>query len=658
MKKLAFTFIVLTLLFITSCSSNDDNFETLDAKDVFFTYPSKNVRSFTVDDDGSVYSLEENKVTVFDLNGGQVLSYDLDTIGSINRICIGSDMLYFTAMAYDETEILYCYDMKTNEQEELISLVSFSKLKQIVYVNGLIYISGINPDYVNKEYGLWDGDVGSANPYVYDGTVLGAYNISENRFDIVFDQMPNSFAVTPSGKIMLYAYDSEGGYYFAELEPESGNIGDKQYTDIKNITSFTVDNLGGLVLWPSASKTSSFNTLSYISLKNDLGVADVMPHVITFNDGIKFKKGFTFYHNAESKSIERIKNSVYVKDNPKIKMMSAGTYATDIFSAGYQVEFNELEYEEFALTVLSLDKKYDISYMNSRQDFSLNIKNKGSFYPLNDVPNVKEFIDGCFSYIREVATDDNGDIWMIPIDVSIPVIIYQEENCKEAGLDFAGAANVYDMIDLAERARNMDQLLSFFNDNSFIQKSISLYLRNYTTPDTPDFRLLAPALSKFNSNSAYFGDSLAISEYVFNRNPGFLFSTEGTRIHQTLDYIMERNDFKAVSLTGSDYINSAYCTFLCVNPNSDNLNSTLEYISSLCEYMMTINNSYMFTDELKYTDSSYARELYALYENSVIDFNVSNEVFASDFERYLNGKVNLDTLIEESDRKLAIYLNE
>lgn len=657
MKKLTFIIIILLLLF-TSCSSKNDNYEILDAKDVFFSYPAENVRTFTVDADGSVYSLEDKKITVFDLNGEKIASYELDTIGSINRMCMGGDILYFTAMAYDETEILYSYDIRTNEQKELISLDSFSNLKQIAYVNDIIYIMGVNPDYINKEYDLWDGDMGSYLPYVYDGTVLAAYKVAGNNLDIVFDELPNSFAVTPGGKIMLYAYDSEGGCYFAELDPESGSMGDKHYMDIKTVLSFAVDSQGGVFLSPSASKTSFFSTLSYIPLKNSSGVADVMPNVIAYGDGIKYIKGFTFYHNAESGKIERIKNSVYVKDNPKIKMMSAGTYATDIFSAGYNVEFNLLEGEEFALTVLSLDKKYDICYMNSRQDFSSNIRNKGSFYPLNKVPYVKEYIEGCFPYIRDAATDEDGNIWMIPIDVSIPIIIYQEENCKKAGLDFAGAADVYDMIELVAKARNMEHSLSSFNGSSLLRKSISLYLRNHTRLDTPEFKLLASALSTYNSNGASFGDSLAISEFTFNRNPGFLFESQETRIYQTLEYIITRNDLKAVSLTGSDNINSAYCIYLCVNPNSDNLKNTLEYISSLCEYMANTNNLYLFTDRSKYTDSSYASELYALYENSVIDFNVSDEVFASDFNRYLNGEITLDMLIAEGSRKLAIYLNE
>lgn len=658
MKKLVFTIIILLQLFITSCSRNDNYYETLDAKDVFFSYPAQNVRAFTVDEDGMVYSLEENKVTVYGLNGECVASYELETIGSINRLCIGEDTLYFTAMAYSESEILYSYDMSTNEQKELIVLDSFSKIKQIDYLNGDIYISGVNPDYVNKEYDLWNGDIGGTASYVYDGTVLAKYSLTKNQFDIVFDELANSFAVTPDGKIMLYAYDSEGGHYFAKLDPDSVSIEDNYYTEISNIFSFTVDEKGGIFLWPSASNKAFYDTLSYILPHNDSGVTDVMPNVIVYNDSIKYIKGFTFYYNSRSEKIERIKKSVYVKENPKIKMISAGTYATDVFSSGYNVEFNEMEAEEFALTVLSLDTIYDICYMNSRQDFSMNIRNRGSFYPLNDVPYVKEFLDSCFPYIREAATNEDGDIWMIPIDVSIPIIIYQENNCKEAGLDFEDVRDVYGMIDLTEKARDMDQSLSIFNGNTLIQKSISLYLRNHKTLDTSEFRQLAPALYEFNSKGAFFGNNQALAEYTFDRNPDFLFKSGDIRMSQNLEYIIDRSDLKVSPMLGSDNINSAYCVYLCVNPNSNNLESTLEYISALCEYMMSLNNSYMLTDKSKYTDSSYARELYELYENSIIDFSVSDEVFASDFVGYLNGEISLDTLIEEGDRKLSIYLNE
>lgn len=423
MRKLIYTIIILVILLTTSCSSNDDRYETLDAKDVFFTYPADKVRAFAVDEDGSVYALEDKTVTVFDLNGQRISDFELISDSSINYICLGDDVLYFTSKAMDETETLYRYDLKSKQQEELISLDCFSKLKQMAYLNGNIYFSGISPDYINKQYDLWEGDEGSFNPFVYDGTVFAAYKVDEDHLDLVFDETPIGFAVTPEEELMIYAYDNEGGYYFAKLDLKNGGIEDKHYTAINDIMSFAVDSKGGIILWPSASKTSFFNTLSYLSYKDDRVVADVMPNVIALPDGIKYVKGFTFYYNIISNRIERIKNSVYVKDNPKIKIISAGNYTTDAFSAGYQVEFTDLDYEEFAMTVLSLDKNYDICYMNSRQDFSLNIKNKGSFYPLNDVPYVKEFIDSCFPYIKEAATDDNGDIWMIPIDISVPVVI-------------------------------------------------------------------------------------------------------------------------------------------------------------------------------------------------------------------------------------------
>lgn len=659
MKRPHFCLLVLLLIFLSACSKKDKTYETLDAKDVFFTYPAENTRVFTVAEDGSLYCLEDQRVSVYDLNGEKIADYDLNTIGSINLICISDNTLYFTAKTYDETEHLYSYDIEAKEQKELISLDGFSSLKKIACIDGRIYIMGIHTDYMNKDYDLWEGDLGSTLPYVYDGSVLAAYQIKENHLDLVFDQLPNNFAVTPDGKIMLYAYDSEGGYYFGELDPESGAVTDKHYTEVKTVINFTVDEQGGLILFPSASKTSSFNTLSYLPLQSNSGIADIMPQVqVAFTDSIKYRKGFTFYLNSISGKIERIKNSVYVKDNPKIKMISAGNYVTDIFSAGYQVEFSELKNEEFALSVLSLDKNYDLCYMNSRQDFSMNIKNKGSFYPLNDVPFVKEYIESCFPYVKDAATDEEGSIWMLPIDVSIPILAYHEENCKKAGLDFAAVKDVYNMIEQAEKARTMDQSLFAFNGYVLQQKSIALYLRQYTTLNTEEFRKLAPALAKFYSKGVYIGNSLAISEYTNNRNPDFLFSAEDNRVYQTLDYIIGRNDLKVASLTGNSKKNSAYCIYLCVNPNSDNLKTTLEYISALCEYIMTMNNSYLLADPSKYTDSSYARELYAIYENGMVDFSVSHEVFADDFGRYLQGEIDLDTLIEKGNRKLAMYYKE
>jgi len=667
MKKYAI--ILAAIILMTSCVTNKDYYEILDAKDVFLTYTAENVKAFAVDDNGIVFSYEAdlkelNKkiINTYDLNGLKTASYEFDFYGDISKIAVGENVIYFTGFSYTDYNsfTLYSYDIETDDLRELVFLNKFNWIKKIAYLDGMVYLMGIDPDCLNKGYSLGPNDMQDYITYSYDGTVMAAYSIAEDNFEVIFDELPYSFSPAPDNKFILYAYDSDGGNYFAEFDPKSRELGEKFYTEIRTVLNFAVDNNKG-IFTSGASKTASFNALSYFPLTNVSCLTDIMPNV-SIND-IIYRKGFTFYLNfigdTGNGRVERIKNSVYIRNNQKIKMISPGFYITDIFSSGYNIEMNQLNYEEFALTALSNDKKYDVCYINSRQDFSQNIKNKGSFYPLNDVPNVKEFIDSCFPYIKEAATNNNGDIWMLPIDVSIPVIIYNDINSKKEGFDFTSVKDIYDIINIFDKAREKSENLYHFNGFAVLRKSISMYLRNNTSVDTPEFRKLAPALKDFASNRLSAGDSFSISDYcIKNRNEGFLFVSDESRVTQNLPFIVSRTDLNASSLTGTDDVNSAFCIFLCVNPNSDNLKSTLEYISALCEYMLAEKDLFMFTDVSKYSNSEYVLELYRLYENSTIDFNVSDQIFEDDFNKYLNDELTLEKFIFEADRKLTMYYNE
>lgn len=78
------------------------------------------------------------------------------------------------------------------------------------------------------------------------------------------------------------------------------------------------------------------------------------------------------------------------------------------------IESKKLSAEEFSLTVMSQDKNYDVCMINSSQDYSANIKSKGSFYPLNDVPGVAEYLDKCFPYVKEAAYTESGKYGCCP----------------------------------------------------------------------------------------------------------------------------------------------------------------------------------------------------------------------------------------------------
>jgi len=99
-------------------------------------------------------------------------------------------------------------------------------------------------------------------------------------------------------------------------------------------------------------------------------------------------------------------------------------------------------------------------------------------------------------------------------------------------------------------------------------------------------------------------------------------------------------------------------TLLAVNPQSERLEDTLEYISVFCKYMMNKKDSFLLADEAMYTDTPFIREQYELYANGDINFRMDLEVYRGDFDDYICGRKELEETIKEVERKRKIYVGE
>ena len=104
--------------------------------------------------------------------------------------------------------------------------------------------------------------------------------------------------------------------------------------------------------------------------------------------------------------------------------------------------------------------------------------------------------------------------------------------------------------------------------------------------------------------------------------------------------------------------NLGTCYFFAVNPQSDNLETTLTYLSDLCTYLMGVENSFLLADATTYTENAFIQQCYELYQNGSIYFNVDSEVYSGIFTDYLEGTIELEEMIEEAERKLQMYQKE
>ena len=667
-----------------------------DGYDDYFEYPSEAV-CFYVDEECTVYIAGQvdlggqdpqtitdfsklfTLVSAYDLDGNKLAEYKINAANSISHLCAGGGMLFYT-LTYDP-DGFYSFNLSTGEQTKLDVLTNIftmpDAIKKFVYRNGNLYILGILEDYITNEYDDVLGiDVASGQAiytYQYDGRVLVSYNIENKTAEIVFDDLIYDFSPTPYGSLMIHAYDPEydrnahqtsTSYYFTEFNLQSMTIGERIYRDTRNPESFATDGQGIMISAFLGASIQEAGKIYYWSLGANTGASELVSGVQGVrSDSIMYANGFTFYlTTATNKSgsgfiIARVKNSAYINYESPIKIIGTNVHG-EILRGGYNIDFTKIENDQFALAVLSGGISYDIAYVWSQQDNAHNIRKQGAFYPLDDVPGIKKYIDACFPYIREAATDKNGEIWMIPISNNVPGIIYSEANCRTASLNMGNTTIIEDVIQSVIKCAQYDPSGTNFQFNStqFIKMNLIKYLSNNDTFDTAEFRTLAPMLKDFMKDGAVWGASMPHLSEDGTPNPDFLFDNISL---QTSKHLIDRTDLSIIPLTGTIGASPADIVFLCVNPNSDKIDKLLEYISYICEtLMMERKDTGLFEDIALYTASEYARERYEMYRNAVVHFSISDEIFSIDFNRYLNSEIDLETLIKEAGRKLAMYLGE
>lgn len=682
-KYIIFLFITLVIISVSSCSDKrNDNKAFVQSEDDYYVYTvDKLIRSFDIDEDGNVYYLTEvdakKHETLVDINGEEytvpiqemlisAVNKDGELIdsyvypGSIGSIAFGNDKLY--CIEIGEAKLaLFVYPLDSMKPEKVCDIDTATSIKDIEVIGDRLYFLGVNDKYATKEYSLIDYDDG----FTYSGEVLCCVDLNTGEITELPIEFPVSFSEAPDGSIVVYAHDDEGGFYFTVLDTNTLSLGDKVYHDKGMMDNYTIYNNEYDYIYVKIGANVS---LAAASLEPDKGHVELVPD---FRGGsfMKCHGEYTYMVNINQTRIIRIKNATYIRGNEEIVIFSPESYDTFTpFGCGYRIKHEFLTDEEMALALLSLDESFDVSFMNSRQDISENIRDKGSFYPLNDVKGVMDYLDRCHPYIKEAATDAEGNIWMLPISVDISCLVYDKEKAAENGMDFTLSMEAEDFSDIIKQINSDKELHNkvFYFKDELIDDYFYQYLRSYKTFNTDVFRKLAGFLKSevnYTVDGTYgkmvgnIGLSLELSNDRITE-VDFIFTYHDLLYSQYRDAsIRDVRGCGTPSLTDNK-TNIASCFYLCVNPSSKNLESALQYISSLCSYLSTKDDTFMFADRSIYPEGQDMDDLYSIYSNGDIQFTYPDDLYKDHFERYLKDEIDLDTFIEEADNRMRIYLNE
>ena len=193
-------------------------------------------------------------------------------------------------------------------------------------------------------------------------------------------------------------------------------------------------------------------------------------------------------------------------ENKTLRYITAKTEFSEPFGCGYEMKRSVLDTDKFALKVMALDKDFDVCFVDSGDSFRDNVRENGVFYQLNEIEGIQEYLDACFPYVREAATDSDGNIWMLPVAVDIRGLLVSREATEEVLIEHN---MTYGEYCTAYEALSENEKKVVEQPASFAEKFIVQYILERGTIDTQEFRNVLQGMAKSNS--------VQILPYLFGR---------------------------------------------------------------------------------------------------------------------------------------------
>lgn len=658
-RKILFGALLTSTLLFTGCSGGGNAERIFDGErftQIMNEFPERfsydnveYIHDYDVGDDGTLYALQgfpeadgsvRTELRCYSPDGNEINS--LDDVKA-HAVLWDNEKLYLVT-GEQGTYYFSVYDLENGESERLVNTEIIPE--NTVLIGNTIYYTGTTEARRGMRELIGESD------FEYDGTMLYSYTLGSEKAERVNVEYPVSIAESVSGELCVYAADEKGTYFTMGID------GKKLYNDLGKITGFGCTGENSFVF---TSDVKPFS-LNLGRTDSDSIFAELAENTAAYR--IKVRGGYAFYVNSFTEKLERVNCSAFDKQNEIIRFLSPEHTFDKPFSIGYMTDYMELDNESFSLSVLSQDSSFDIFMVNSYEGFSSNIRDKGSFYPLNDVANVSDYLDRCFPFIKDAAVDSDGNIWMLPISINVPLILFNENACLEAELDLDGILTTEDLIAVCEKAYNSEYKGGYdvhpytLTQNLFIQ-----YMAEHDNFNSHELRQFAE-FAKEKINMSEFPPYLPTVNEAMNG----LYNEDGARAVlfsylYGLDRVewlsgFEDFDFRVVPGITGNAKPSATCTFIAVNPASSNLSAALDYVADLADYLGRRENSFMLYDRSAYTDTKGIESVYEIVSDAEICFNISQEIYFEPYIQYHNGEITIDEFISEADRKLSAYLNE
>ncbi len=614
------------------------------------------VLTFTVDTEGNLYTLGYDSgeasgywLRQYDAEQKLLMDYWFDSsLSSISAIAVEGRTAYLTANRIIENRVfmaLYAMNLDTKNIEVLADFPQYDTIQQLILQEGRLYLLG------NRRFTAEEERPSGGGGYGFYEDQITCYQLENGESSSVPIEYPINMAAMENGGLMVHAYVKGKGYQLLKYDTEKNSVSTAaEFTDYY-VQQFAVCHDGKDLLYNYNRNSRGLVLAPLNKLHQETELCPEEYVGMSMNNSILYQDGKVYMLNFD-RDLMCFALADTVRENKTLRYISSGYQREAPDGLGYSMERKEMLPDKFALKVLAQDRDFDLCMIDSIDEMGSNIRKTGVFYPLDDVPGVKEYLEKCHPYVREAVTKEDGSIWALPVAVNIPGLIVHEGTLAELGVPLKRDITWEEFLPmfaaLPEEQKKLTSINLIVSTIAFSQQ----YFQRYESVDNEIFRRTAELMKLLDPNQGL--NSIEDSErYLFDYERNMSTYIDDWWIP---NYNGQNARLYPMPKLSAEDPNVGSCVMLAINPNSDRLKETLAFMEDYTAWLMKKGRPF-FTG-LSAEEGTFKADLYDLYENAEISFGLETNIYLDDYYDMLAGRISMEEYIKDTDRKLRIYFGE
>ncbi|MCL2665576.1 MAG: hypothetical protein FWE82_08185 [Defluviitaleaceae bacterium] len=346
------------------------------------------------------------------------------------------------------------------------------------------------------------------------------------------------------------------------------------------------------------------------------------------------------------------------------------------------------QYQEFLTSIMAGNEDIDIYILLLQENVSSAIRDQHGFFPLTDSVPVQDYLNSCFDWVGDAARTKDGEIWMLPLFYSAPVLWGVEKNMERFGIKRDDVVLLDGYIDAMERFNlvrgnyasytvtlgsmahywlvqhelvsggNVDGKVNFMTE-AFARNFEKIYAGWFTNGNPFEYEGQHPVLGRTIVKNT--PETYETEFTVFNYMSSSLF------MNDVRGGVTNWRALPAPRVSENVKHNYVYCVYAVVNPVGKNKDLAVAYLEAMARDMLGAVTAPVYVIEDLAAYDGYVdmtipvyRDLYEIFKNGR---PISNSFIAQAnllfiIQDYQGGRLDLDEAVNEIQRMADYWYNE